>query len=195
MARGPLITRLGQLAASGEWRMRREALLAEDVRRGRHDFMLDLGSGRSPLLRHLEPKRYVGLDLHPADLAYAERRFGRPGYEFVAADFMEAPLERWRGADVVTASAVFHHLTDDQVVELVGRVQDQVQPGRMVFTDGVTRGPLAGVLTRLDEGEPSRAKEALYDLFRPRFRVTETWSYVVPLGTYLYFGFELVPAG
>jgi len=195
VARGPLITRLGQLAASGEWRMRREELLAEDVRRGPHDFLLDLGSGRSPLLRHLSPDRYVGLDLHPADLAYAERRFGRTGYEFVEADFMVAPLERWRGADAVTASAVFHHLTDEQVVELVGRVQDQVQPGRMVFTDGVTRGPLAGPLTRLDEGEPSRPKEALYELFRPRFEVTETWSYVVPLRTYLYFGFELVPAG
>ena len=175
--------------------MKREELLAEDVRGGPHGFMLDLGSGRSPLLRHLTPERYVGLDLHPADLAYAERRFGRPGYEFVEADFMQAPLERWRGADVVTASAVFHHLTDEQVVELVGRVQDQVRPARMVFTDGVTRGPFAGPLTRLDEGEPSRPKDALYELFRPRFDVTETWSYVVPLRTYLYFGFELRPAG
>jgi 2-polyprenyl-3-methyl-5-hydroxy-6-metoxy-1,4-benzoquinol methylase len=175
--------------------MKREELLADDVRAGPHGFMLDLGSGRSPLLRHLAPQRYVGLDLHPADLAYAERRFGRPGYEFVAADFMEAPLERWRGADVVTASAVFHHLSDEQVVELVERVQDQVGPSRMVFTDGVTRGPLAGVLTRLDEGEPSRPKEALFELFRPRFEVTETWSYVVPLRTYLYFGFELTAAG
>src|SRR5918996_4813670 len=107
MSRGPLITRLGQLAASGEWRMR-----------------------RAPLLGHLTPERYVGLDLHPADLAYAERRFGRPGYEFVEADFMEAPLDRWRGADAVTASAVFPHPTDPQVGELVGRGQDQGQPGR-----------------------------------------------------------------
>jgi Methyltransferase domain len=191
MTRGPLITRLGQLAATGEWRMRREALLADDVRQGPHGFMLDLGSGRSPLLRHLTPERYVGLDLHPADLAYAERRFGRSRYEFVEADFMETVLEGWRGADVVTASALFHHLTDEQVMELVGRVRDQVQPGRMVFTDGVTRGPLAGLLTRLDEGEPSRPREALYELFRPRFEVTETWSYVVPFRTYLYFGFEL----
>ena len=104
---------------------------------------------------------------------------------------MEAPLEGWAGADVVTASAVFHHLTDEQVVELAGRLQDQVRPTRMVFTDGVTRGPLAGPLTRLDEGEPDRPKDALYDLFRPRFDVSETWSYVVPFRTYLYFGFEL----
>jgi SAM-dependent methyltransferase len=195
MARGPVVTRLGQLAASGEWNMKRGGLLADDIRRGPHDFVLDLGSGRSPLLEEITPKRYVGLDLHPDDLAYAERRYGRPGYEFVEADFMRAPLDSWVGADVVTASAVFHHLTDEQVVELAGRVQDQVRPGRMVFTDGVTRGPLAGPLTRLDEGEPSRPKEALYNLFRPRFEVRETWSYVVPFRTYLYFGFELRAAG
>ena len=195
MARGPLITRLGQLAASGEWKMKREELLAGDVRNGPHAFVLDLGSGRSPLLGQISPERYVGLDLHPADLDYARRRYERPGYEFVEADFMQAPLERWHGADVVTASAVFHHLSDEQVVALVGRVQDQAQPARMVFTDGVTRGPLAGPLTRLDEGEPSRPRESLYELFRPRFEVTETWSYVVPFRTYLYFGFALVPAG
>jgi hypothetical protein len=190
-----LITRLGQLAASGEWRMRREALLAADVRRGPHGFLLDLGSGRSPLLRHLTPERYVGLDLHPADLAYARRRFGRPGYEFVEADFMEVPLERWRGADVVTASAVFHHLTDEQVRDLIGRVSEQIRPSRMLFTDGVAIGPLKGVLISLDEGDPSRRPGELYDLFRPGFQVTETWSYVVPFRTYLYFGFELTPAG
>jgi SAM-dependent methyltransferase len=195
VTRGPLITRLGQLAASGEWRMKREALLAEDVRRGRHDFMLDLGSGRSPLLRHLTPERYVGLDLHDADLAYARRRYGRPGYEFVEGDFMEAPLERWRGADVVTASAVFHHLSDRQVGDLISRLREQVEPGRMVFTDGVAIGPFKETLIGLDEGEPKRHPDELYALFPPGFEVRQTWSYVVPFRTYLYFGFELRAAG
>jgi SAM-dependent methyltransferase len=194
VTRGPLITRLGQLAASGEWRMKRDALLAGDVRRGPHDFVLDLGSGRSPLLRHLSPDRYVGLDLHRADLSYAKRRFGRRGYEFVEADILRAPLERWRGADVVTASAVFHHLSDDQVRTIVSRIQRQVEPGRMVFTDAVAIGALKGLLVRLDEGEPSRDPEELFGLFRPDFEVVRTWSYVVPFRTYLYFGFELMPA-
>jgi SAM-dependent methyltransferase len=195
MSRAPLITRLGQLAASGEWRMKREELLARDVREGPHDFMLDLGSGRSPLLSHLSPERYVGLDLHEADLAYAGRRFAHPGYEFVCADFLEAPLERWRSADVVTASAVFHHLTDEQVTALIGRLQEQVRPGRMVFTDGVAIGPLRKRLVSLDEGEPVRHPDQLYALFPPGFDVEQTWSYVVPFRTYLYFGFELRPTG
>jgi SAM-dependent methyltransferase len=194
MARGPLITRLGQLAASGEWTMKRGELLARDIRGGPHESILDLGSGRSPLLDHLTPERYVGLDLHPADLAYARRRYERPGYEFVEGDFMETPLERWRGTDVVTASAVFHHLTDEQVGALIDRLGDQVEPARMVFTDGVAIGPLKETLIRLDEGEPSREPDELYDLFPSSFEVTQTWSYVVPFRTYLYFGFELRPA-
>jgi len=193
MTRGPLITRLGQLAASGEWKMKREALLAEDVRRGPHGFVLDLGSGRSPLLSHLTPARYIGLDLHEADLAYARRRYQRPGYEFVQADFMEAPLERWSGADVVTASAVFHHLTDQQVTTLIGSLHERVMPGRMVFTDGVAIGALKNALIGLDEGEPSRHPDELYALFPPGLEVVQTWSYVVPFRTYLYFGFELRP--
>ena len=173
--------------------MKREPLLAEEIRRGLHDFVLDLGSGRSPLLGNLTPERYVGIDLHAADLAYARKRYSKPGYEFVEADFMAAPLEPWRGADVVTASAVFHHLTDEQATALIRRVSEQVQPGRMVFTDGVAIGPLSRPLISLDEGEPSRQPEELYELFRPDFEVVQTWSYVVPFRTYLYFGFELTP--
>jgi SAM-dependent methyltransferase len=193
MARSPTITRLGQLAASGEWSMRRERLLAEEIAKGPHDFVLDLGSGRSRLLERISPGRYAGLDLGGADLAYARERYERPGYEFVEADFMRTSLEPWRGADVVAASAVFHHLGDDQVTELLRRVRDEVSPARMVFTDGLARGPLAGTLIRLDEGEPSREPDELYELFAPDFEVTETWRYVVPLRTYLYFGFELTP--
>ena len=173
--------------------MRRELLLANDIRRGPHGFVLDLGSGRSPLLRHLEPERYVGIDLGGADLTYARKRYARPNCEFLEGDIRDFPLGRWRGADVVTASAVFHHLTDAEVQSLVGRVADEVRPGRMVYTDGLTIGPLSGVLTRLDGGEPTRAREALYALFHPRFTVREAWSYTVPFRTYFSFGFELTP--
>jgi len=173
--------------------MKREGLLADDIRRGPHAFVLDLGSGRSPLLDHLEPDRYVGLDLGAADLERARGRHARQGYEFIEGDFLELPLERWRGADVVTTSAVFHHLSDDEVVSLAGRLEEEVEPSRMVFTDGVTVGPLRGLMTSLDAGEPSRPRESLYDLLRPRFEVAETWTYVVPFRTFRYFGFELRP--
>lgn len=190
----PTIIRLGQAAVTGEWKHRAHPLLAENIRNGAHESVLDLGSGRSPLLQHLEPQRYAGLDLHQPDLDYAERHFGRPGYEFLLADILTAPLEPWQGVDVVTSSSLFHHLEDDQVRALVERLALTVRPKRWVFLDTVATGPLGGLVTRVDYGNPARPKEQLFELFRPRFDVTETWSYDNRFRTFHVFGFELTPA-
>jgi SAM-dependent methyltransferase len=189
----PWIIRAGQAAVTGEWRHPAHRLLAEQIRSGPHESVLDLGSGRSPLLRHLEPERYVGLDIHPPDLDYAEQRFGRAGYQFLRADILEKGLEPWQGVDVVTTSSVFHHLSDDQVVSLVDRVASQARPRRLVFLDTVATGPLGALVTRLDYGDPARPKELLYNLFSPRFDVTEAWSYDNRFRTFHVFGFELTP--
>lgn len=188
-----MIIRAGQTAVTGEWKHRAHGLLADEIRSGPHGSVLDLGSGRSPLLQHLEPERYVGLDLHRPDLDYAQRRFGRPGYEFLRADILEERLERWHGVDVVTSSSLFHHLGDDQVVTLVDRIATQVRPQRWVFLDTVAIGPLGGLVTRIDYGNPARPKDQLFRLFRPGFNVTETWSYDNRFRTFHVFGFELRP--
>jgi SAM-dependent methyltransferase len=190
----PWIIRAGQFAVTGEWNFDSHRRLADVIRQGPHDSILDLGCGRAPLLTQMQPERYVGLDLHPPDLAYAERHHGRPGYEFVEADIVEDSLERWRGIDVVTSAGVFHHLTDDQVSRVLDRVADQIAPKRYVFYDSVVHGPLSGFMARIDYGDPTRQPEELYELFKPRFEVRETWSYVVPFRTGRLFGFELVPA-
>jgi SAM-dependent methyltransferase len=185
---------VGRFAATGEWNLDYYQRLADQIRTGPHASVLDLGSGRSPLLQHLQPERYIGLDLHEPDLEYAKRRYGRDGYEFAEADVLEAPLERWHGVDVVTCSSFFHHLGDEQCVDLMERIERELSPKRYAFADGVLRGPFAGVLSRADYGSPTREPEELYELFRPRFEVAERWSYLVPLRTFRLFGFELKPA-
>ena len=189
----PLIIRMGQFAVTGEWNQDGYRRLAELIADGPHDSILDLGSGRSPLLQHLQPERYAGIDLHQPDLDYASEHHGMPGYEFIEGDILTEPLERWRGVDVVTASSVFHHLSDDQVVELIDRISAQVAPKRMVFSDGVVVGPLGGLIARLDYGDPTRPKEELYELFRPRFEVAREWGYITPFRSGHVFGFELQP--
>jgi hypothetical protein len=95
---------------------------------------------------------------------------------------------------VVTSISFLHHLSDEQCVELVDRIEREVRPKRYAFADGVLRGPFAGVFQRLDYGSPTREPDELYELFKPRFEVTEEWSYEVRFGTFLLFGFELRPA-
>jgi hypothetical protein len=95
--------------------------------------------------------------------------------------------------DVVTTSSVFHHLGDEQALSLVERVATEVRPQRMVFVDGVTTGALGNLVARIDYGEPTRPKEDLFELFRPRFEVTEAWAYDNRFRTFHVFGFELKP--
>jgi SAM-dependent methyltransferase len=190
----PWIIRLGQFAVTGEWTFDSHRRLADEIRSGPHESILDLGCGRAPLLEQLQPRQYTGLDLHPPDLEYAERHFGRSGYEFLEADILEEPLERWRDVDVVTSSGVFHHLSDEQAVRLLERVADQVRPKRYLFTEAVVHGPFAGLMARLDYGDPTRPPEQLYELFRPRFNASQSWTYVVPFRTGRLFGFELTPS-
>jgi SAM-dependent methyltransferase len=189
----PEIIRAGQFAVTGEWKHRGMARMAQEILAGPHESVLDLGCGRSPLLQHLQPERYVGLDLHPPDLAYARRHHDRPGYEFLEADILKAPFERWQGIDVVTSASVFHHLTDEQIGELMEKIGTELRPGRLVFLDGVTIGPLGRLITKLDYGAPERPKAELFDLFRPAFEVKENWSYDNHFRTFHIFGFELTP--
>lgn len=189
----PLV-KASQWALTGGYVRRLNGLLAEEVRRGPHEFVLELGCGDAPLLDQLRPRRYTGLDFNAASLAAARRRFGdRAGTEFVEADLLSDSLEPWRGADAVVCSAVFHHLSDEQVAGLASRIRDEIAPQRVICTDGVMTGPFRRALVWLDEGDPSRPKERLYSLLGGAWEVNETWSFDVPLHTVHEFGFELRP--
>lgn len=190
----PLV-RAAQTAVTGGYVRRMHANIADDLQRGPHDSVLDLGGGDAPLLHSIEPPRYVGLDINLQSLAAAERRYGGEGREFIEADITSAPLDRWRGFDAVVCSAVFHHLPDEEIVRLTDRIADQVAPQRIVCADTLMIGPFKAVMNRLDEGEPSRTKDELYALLEPRFEIEKTWSFEVPFRTAHLWGFILTPKG
>jgi SAM-dependent methyltransferase len=189
----PLV-KTSQWALTGGYVRRLNEQLSADLRAGPHESVLELGCGDAPLLGHLSPKRYVGLDFNAASLAAARRRFGaRDGTEFVEADLVSDSLVPWRGVDAVVCSAVFHHLSDEQLLRLSTRILEEVGPRRVVCTDGVMTGPFRRALVWLDEGDPSRPKERLYSLLGRDWQVEESWSFDVPLRTVHEFGFELRP--
>jgi SAM-dependent methyltransferase len=186
----PLV-KAGQLAVTGGYVRGLNRRLAADLAAGPHDFVLELGCGDAPLLGHLQPRRYAGLDINRRSLKAARRKHGGEDREFVEADVLTAPLAHWRDADAVVCSAVFHHLGDQQVLDLVERVFEETRADRIVGTDGVMVGPFRRAIVWLDEGEPIRPKEDLFALLGRRAEVLETWSFDVPFGTVHEFGFEL----
>jgi SAM-dependent methyltransferase len=188
----PLVA-VGQFAVTGERIPRRHRLLAAEVARGPHDFVLDLGCGSAPLLRYLRPARYVGVDAHEPSLAVARRRRAYEGSEFVLTDLMLAPLPDWRGADVAVISSVTHHLDDDAVVALTERLRDEVAPRRLLLQDAEATGPLGPLVTALDDGDHLRPRTDLVTLLSSRFSVSTLWTYENPLRSFHQFLLELAP--
>lgn len=74
--------------------------------------LLDLGCGFGDLYAYLKAKKlapasYLGVDLMPEFVAEAERRHGRAGVSFLAADFMNRRLSR--KADTVVALGLLNY--------------------------------------------------------------------------------------
>ena len=188
----PLVA-VGQFAVTGERIPRRHRLLAAEIARGPHDFVLDLGCGSAPMLRYLQPARYVGVDAHEPSLAVARRRRAYAGSEFVLADLIQAPLADWRGADVAVISSVTHHLADGAVVALAERLRDDVEPRRLLLQDAEATGPLGPVVRALDDGDHLRSRTELVALLSSRFSISTLWTYENPLRSFHQFLLELAP--
>jgi len=182
-----------QFAVTGERVPRRHRLLAEEIARAPHDFVLDLGCGAAPVLRFVAPRRYVGVDDHEPSLAAGRAEHAGPGREFVRAALDDAPLARWRGADVVLVSSVCHHLPDAAVVELMERIEGEVGPHRILVQDAEPTGPLGPLVEALDDGDHLRSRSALVALLERGFHTRLLWTYDNPLRSFHQFLIELTP--
>jgi SAM-dependent methyltransferase len=188
------IVRFVQFAVTGEWLPRRHRLLARELERGPHGFVLDLGCGGAPMLRFVEPRRYVGVDEDPPALAAARAAHNRPDWQFVAGDLASEPLQQWRGADVAVLSSVTHHMDDAAVHGLLARVFAEVAPARVLVQDAEAIGPLGPVVRFLDKGRHLRRRSELRRLIEERYEVRELWLYDNPLRSFRQFLFEVRPA-
>jgi SAM-dependent methyltransferase len=130
--------------------------------------VLDLGCGPGTFLGRLQPPpaRALGLDIAPAQIAYAEQRYGRPGLRFAADDVLSARLdERF---DAVVAIEVIEHVAPNDTQPLLARILELLRPGgTVVMTTPNYRSlwPLLEVLVSLRGPVDYRAQHI--NPFRP----------------------------
>lgn len=100
------------------------------------DRILDLGCGPGSLLPYLPACDYVGVDLDPSYIAAAKARF--PDRGSFRCEAAETVAEVEAGSfDLVVASGLLHHLTDEQAVATMGVARRALRPGgRFVSLDG-----------------------------------------------------------
>jgi 2-polyprenyl-3-methyl-5-hydroxy-6-metoxy-1,4-benzoquinol methylase len=87
-------------------RRRRLAAARPHVARGR---ILDFGCGVGALAGHVDPARYLGVDLDPASIAAARAR--HPAHTFLTLEEFEAGGP-WGAFHVIAALALLEHLED-----------------------------------------------------------------------------------
>ncbi len=130
--------------------------------------VLDVGCGPAALFEFLPNVAYTGVDLNPNHIDDAKRRYGDRG-RFIAGDVATALPDDEEGTfDLVVASALLHHLDDQQSRKLLADLCRLVKPGgRVVTLDNVwleRQNPIAVLLNKLDSGLNVRDAEGYLKL-------------------------------
>jgi SAM-dependent methyltransferase len=125
-----------------------EALLVERLIRGEVGRILDLGSGDGhmiALLRERWPEaEAIGLDLSPALIEAAQRRFdSETGVRIETHDLMQPLPEGLGQFDVVVSALAIHHLPDERKKELFSEVFELLRPNGAFYDLDVVAAPTA----------------------------------------------------
>ena len=106
---------------------------------------------------------YVGFDLNPKHIAYAQKKYGDRGQFFHGDAVKDLPTSEAGSFDLVVVSGLLHHLTDAHSISLLkGLCGLTRREGRIATLDQVwlpRQHPVAKLLNWLDAGRNVRTPE------------------------------------
>jgi SAM-dependent methyltransferase len=95
--------------------------------------ILDIGCGPGDMVQFLPETDYIGFDSNPHYIKFAEKKFAGRGH-FFCAQVERDTVRDLESFDVILASQVIHHLTDEQASELVDLAFSLLKPGGRLVT-------------------------------------------------------------
>lgn len=126
------------------------------------DKILDIGCGPGDILDFLPSVEYWGFDLNEKYITSARKRFSNRGQFFCKKVSRDAvPGEEI--FDIVMACGIFHHLTDEEAIEMFELAHTLLKPGgRFITFDGVyvpDQSYFARLILSNDRGNYVRTEE------------------------------------
>jgi len=163
-----------QLLQNGIRKPTSDLFLARDVIQARAGLaILDVGCGVGRIRKLLGDVHYVGIDHNSSYIKRARKKYGANS-EFHIADVSEVPAVTTRMFDRILLLAVLHHLSDDQVTQLLGHCRKLLKPAGFVVSADPTfipkQHPISYAISRLDRGQFVRTPEAYNQLFENDFK-------------------------
>jgi SAM-dependent methyltransferase len=132
--------------------------------------VLDVGCGPGTNARHFARVDYLGLDVNPAYVEYARRRFGR---HFIAADVRDFQAPPGARFDFILVNSLFHHIDREGTRRVLSQLSTLLtDDGYIHILDLVMpqdRG-LARALARWDRGDYPRPLEDWRAMFSESFQ-------------------------
>lgn len=131
--------------------------------------VLDVGCGPGTNTRHFAAAAYLGVDVNPAYIQYARRRYGR---DFLAADvcdYTAAPGEKY---DFILVNSFLHHVNLTATRRILAHLSTLLTDDGHVHIIEVAmpeRGRVARQLARWDRGRYVRPLAEWNDIFSEAF--------------------------
>ncbi|MEK6612744.1 MAG: class I SAM-dependent methyltransferase [Gemmatimonadota bacterium] len=142
--------------------------------------VLDVGCGPGTNAAHFRDVQYTGVDINPDYIANAQRRF--PG-RFLVGDVTDPAVLPAEQFDCVLLNSLMHHLDDDAVGGLLGRLGRFLAPGGSIHILDLVLPPQWGAartLAHIDRGRFARPIAQWKALFERAMHVDVFEQY--PLG-------------
>lgn len=136
--------------------------------------VLDVGCGTGNIVNEIPAVTYVGIDHNQDYIDKATRKHGSLG-RFLALDVNDAAFREIGQFDRVLLLAVLHHLSDDECLTLLPKLQHVLAPdGLLITLDPAIdedQHPIAALLARIDRGRYSRSAVGYRDLIERSFGI------------------------
>ena len=143
--------------------------------------VLDIGCGPGTNAAHFKTAEYMGLDINPAYIEFANKKYGR---KFEVADVRYLDVPKGSGFDFVLINSLLHHLEIADVRTLLARVSDLLtDDGRVHILDLVMprRPSIARLLAQWDRGDHPRKLEEWHALLSESLELEVFEPYSLPL--------------
>lgn len=154
----------------------RDVVVEEYIRPAKGDRVLDVGCGYGELSSRLDQATYIGIDISPKYIDYANLHYGNFG-RFICGDITEdSVLKDLRHFDVVTIIGVLHHLSDTECETLLSSAKRLLSAdGRLVTLNGVfthDQPAIIRLLLRAHRGRFVRTEKHYRKLLSEQFEIS-----------------------